>query len=167
MNKIFYTLLLLVSIAHAQESSNATEVVATQVLDSKTYLLNNFLLKKEDFKSSNGRMLATSIPCKIQNGEITAPILISVICMQKAFQHFGIDKINNMIMTAHEKVGKTIQPGDGYHPKEIKMAYMPDSQDWRLTSAFSITDQHGIIVERLLSIDFDREGKFSVMKRIL
>jgi len=162
MKKSFYLLLLCVSFGYAQNSST--------IESGKTvcqYSQTGKLLKWEDFKPSNGRMMATAIPCEIQNDKSTNTILISVVCMQTAFNQFGVDKINDMILVASEKVRNSLRADHLYNPKEIKMAYMPDSHDWSLTSSFTIEGEDGIVKEQLLAIDFDANGKFAVMKRIL
>jgi hypothetical protein len=164
MKKSFYLLLLCVSFGYAQQTAAIESEKDYQYSES---VATGKLLKWEDFKPSNGRMLATAIPCTIQNDKSTNTILISVICMQSAFNQFGVDKINDMILVASEKVRNSLRTDHQYNPKEIKMAYIPDSHDWSLTSSFTIRGEDGIVKEQLLAVDFDANGKFEVMKRIL
>jgi hypothetical protein len=166
MKKAFYLFLLCASFGYAQETASAENgKVPYSTADS--IISNEKLLTKNDFNRSNGRMIVTSIPCQVQNDEITQTILVSVVCQQKAFDQLGVDKINEMIRVANEKVRSSLSLEHQYLPKEIKMAYIPDSNDWSLTNSFSEKDENGIVKERLLALDFDTNGKFAVMKRIL
>jgi hypothetical protein len=163
MKNTFYILLLGFSFGYAQEAIPS----AIQLRYQSEIPAVNQLLKKEDFKLTDGRMLVDALPCKVQNDEATSTVFVSVVCQLKAFNRLGVDKINDMIRVAQEKVRKTIQLNYGYQPKEIKMAYIPDSQDWSLTSSFTVSDGSGIVKEWLLAMDFDSDGKFEVMKRVL
>ncbi|HOZ75443.1 MAG TPA: hypothetical protein PLS51_04870 [Flavobacterium sp.] len=83
------------------------------------------------------------------------------------FEKVGVEKINDMILQADEKVRYSLKTNHLYLPREIRMAYIPDSHDWSLTNSFSEQDQQGTVIERLLAVDFDADGKFAIMKRIL
>jgi hypothetical protein len=166
MKNAFYILLLCVSFGYAQDiaivengfQSNETIEIAP---------LTEKLLTSEDFKMTDGRMLVTAVPCQIKNEGTIDTVLISVVCQQKVFSQFGVDKINDMILTANEKVRNSLRENSRYHPTEIKMAYIPDSNDWSLTNSFTVKDDNGIMQERMLALDFDAKGKFAVMKKIL
>jgi len=166
MKNACYLLLLCVSFGYAQDiavadngfQSNATIKVAPST---------EKLLSREDFKMTDGRMLVNAVKCQIKNDGVIDQVLVSVVCQQKAFGLFGVEKINGMILTANEKVRNSLREDSRYHPTEIKMAYIPDSNDWSLTNAFTAQDENGISQERMLALDFDANGKFAVMKKIL
>jgi hypothetical protein len=166
MKKTFYFLVFCVSFGYAQDIAvvDGTIVINKYVATSTA---TGLLLKKEDFKLSEGRMQVTTLPCKIHNDDYTHTVLVSVVCQQNAFEKLGVDKINDMILEANEKVRHSLKTDHLYQPKEIKMAYIPDSHDWSLTNSFTEEDAEGLVTERLLSVDFDANGKFAVMKRIL
>lgn len=165
MKKIFYILLLYLSFGYAQKTALPGDAVNYQYTEIVSF--KDQFLKREDFKLSNGRMLVLAMPCKFNNDHNTNTILISVICQQTAFNELGIEKINDMIRVANEKIRKTFQFNHSYQTKEIKIAYMPDSHDWSLTGSFTVQEGDGVVKERLLAMDFDSNGTFEVMKRIL
>jgi len=166
MRKIFYFLLLCVSWGHAQEfAANEGEAIPREYVKNTAF--KNLLLKKEDFTLCEGRMQVTAFPCQIKNEDNTHTILVSVVCQQKVFDQLGVDKINDMILVANEKVRHSLNLSHRYLPKEIRMAYFPDSRDWSLTNSFTEQDVEGTETEHLLAVDFDANGKFALMKRIL
>jgi hypothetical protein len=167
MKKAFYILLLCVSLSYAQEVATIEGAGQLPYKRIENNVSGDQLLKKEDFNLLDGRMLVTAFPCTIRNNDTTNTILVSVVCQQKAFNEFGVEKINNMILVANEKVHSSLNVQHNYLPKEIKMAYIPDSHDWSLTSSFTEQDADGVIKDRLLALEFDTHGKFAVMKRIL
>lgn len=112
-------------------------------------------------------MCVVDFPCKISNEKDCLIVLISVVCQQNMFEKVGVEKINDMILQADEKVRYSLKTNHLYLPREIRMAYIPDSHDWSLTNSFSEQDQQGTVIERLLAVDFDADGKFAIMKRIL
>ncbi|MFT3796707.1 hypothetical protein [Flavobacterium sp.] len=145
MKKLFLLLLFGFALGHAQEAA-----------------IKNKLLLESDFKTQDGRMLVSEFPCQFSNNKV----LISVICKTQAFKEFGIQKINDMILFAHDKIRNTIPVGYGYKPSEIKMSYNPEAKAWSMTSLFASTDAAGMTRENLLALDFDNNGKFLLMKKI-
>ncbi|HEX9980178.1 MAG TPA: hypothetical protein VGB50_06405 [Flavobacterium sp.] len=165
MNKIFYLLFLCVSIGYAQNTApEGAQKLITEPAGATA--AGDKLLKKEDFKAREGRMLVDSRSCRITNYDTTSTVLVSVVCQQKAFNQLGVEKINEMIRLANDKVRNTVQAQHQYKPTEIRMAYLPDSNDWSLTSAYTVLDENGHAKKNLLSLDFDANGDFAVMKRI-
>jgi len=167
MRNTICLLLLTACFGYAQDVASIENGKTFTYKSSPATVTEEQLLKKEDFKLSDGRMSVNSITCKIQNYGNTNTILVSVVCQQQAFNQLGVDKINDMILVVNEKVRNSVQVEHQYNPTEIKMAYIPDSQDWSLTSSFTVQDEDGVVIERHLAIDFDVNGKFEVMKRIL
>lgn len=159
MKSILYGLLFLCFGGYAQQ-------MALPGME-KTAACATALLKKEDFKLSEGRMRVIGVPCTINIEEDSHVILVSVVCQQNVFEQMGVEKINAMILEANDKVRHSLKTNHQYLPREIKMAYIPDSHDWSLTNSFTEQDQQGTATERLLAVDFDGNGKFAVMKRIL
>lgn len=74
------------------------------------------LLLESDFVTQDGRMLVSDFPCQILNSNQCDKVLISVICKAQMFREFGVQKINDMILFAHDKVRNTIPVGYGYKP---------------------------------------------------
>jgi|SRR6476620_5069754 len=167
MKKALLLLLLSASFGYAQQLAVLESGKKFNYKSSTSASAAEKLLKKEDFKLSNGRMQVNSIPCKVKNDNNTSNVRVSVICLQKAFDQLGVDKINEMIRVANEKTRNTIQLNSRYIPQEIKMVYMPDSNDWSMTNAFNVQDESGSIKEKLLAVDFDSNGNFATIKRIL
>jgi hypothetical protein len=163
MKFMLYGLLFVCCLGYAQQMAAPETNGFSKPAPSTTAVL----LKKEDFKLLDGRMRVIDFPCKISNENDCPIVLVSVVCQQNAFEKMGVEKINDMILQADEKVRHSLKTNHLYLPREIRMAYIPDSHDWSLTNSFSEQDQQGTVVERLLAVDFDAEGKFAVMKRIL
>lgn len=134
---------------------------------SATYAQNpDKLLCQTDFKIADGRMVVTDIPCEVTNGGLIHKFVVSVVCLQNAFNEIGVEKINEIILLANTKALSTIAAELHYVPAEIKIAYNPAIKDWSLTNLFSTTDKDGNTNPKLLSMDFDATGKFIVMKKI-
>lgn len=146
MKKIVLLLLLCASATYAQNSDK--------------------LLCLKDFKIADGRMVVTEIPCEVTNGGLIHKFVVSVVCLQNAFNEIGVEKINEIILFANTKAQATLDAEQHYVPTEIKMAYNPAVKDWSLTNLFSTTDKNGNTNPKLLSMDFDSTGKFIVMKKI-
>lgn len=126
--------------------------------------VSNNLLLESDFTISEGRMLVSDFPCQISSAAATDPVKVSVTCKIQAFKEFGIQKINDMILFANEKIRSSFS--GQYKPAEFKMSYNPYLKAWSMTSLFTLQDGSGAIKENLLSLDFDSEGKFLLMKKI-
>ncbi len=126
----------------------------------------NKLLLESDFTVSDGRMLVSDLPCQISNASVADKVLVSVICKTQAFKEFGLQKINDMILFANDKVRNSFAAGSGYKPSEIKMSYNPYNKAWSMTSLFTLQDGNGAVKENLLALDFDADGKFLLMKKI-
>lgn len=145
MKNLFLLLLLGFSLGYGQDASSK-------------------LLLESDFTVSEGRMLVSDFPCRISNTSATDPVKVSVTCKIQAFKEFGIQKINDMILFANEKVRSSFS--GLYKPSEFKMSYNPYLKAWSMTSLFTVQDTSGAVRENLLSLDFDSEGKFLLMKKI-
>ncbi len=121
------------------------------------------LLNRADFKLTDGRMVASKVDCVLSNESAELPILISIVCMQYAFDDMGVSRINDMIKYANGKVRKSVA-GD-YTPSEFKMAYNPSTRMWSLTNLFSVQES-GVTRKSLMALDFDSAGNFLEIKRI-
>ena len=164
MNKIFLFALLCISTTYAQ--LNQTDKAAITTVETIQNVISDKLLAAKDFKLSDGRMVVTEIPCQIINGNTIDKFVVSVVCLQNAFNKIGLERLNDIILFANKKAQATIGTEHNYLPAEIKMAYNPMIKDWSLTNLFSTKDQNGTVNSKLLSMDFDAAGKFIVMKRI-
>ncbi len=147
---------------YAQESTMADANVAVL----QTLQHPDKLLAVKDFKLTDGRMIVTEIPCRINSGDNSCQFLVSVVCQQKAFRELGLEKINQIIVMANQKAQATLHRESVYMPAEIRLSYNPIIKDWSLTNLFSTTDMHGKVNSKLLSMDFDSAGEFKVMKSV-
>ena len=163
MKFLLHLLLFFCSLGYAQQMA----VPEANHFGMSAPSTTSVLLKKEDFKLLDGRMCVVDFPCKISNEKDCLIVLIIVVCQQNMFEKVGVEKINDMILQADEKVRYSLKTNHLYLPREIRMAYIPDSHDWSLSNSFSEQDQQGTVIERLLAVDFDADGKFAIMKRIL
>lgn len=163
MKKIVLLLLLCASMAYAQDTASDKSQISS---DGNLKKPENKLLTQKDFKIADGRMVVTEIPCQVTNGNLIHRFVVSVVCLQNAFNEIGIEKINEIILFANKKAQATIDHEQNYLPTEIKMAYNPAIKDWSLTNLFSTKDKNGNMNAKLLSMDFDSTGKFLVMKKI-
>ena len=152
-------MLLCVSIAHAQDA------YLDKIQNLSTQNLNKLLIAN-DFEKSDGRMVVTDVQCQINNGDSTHKFVVSVVCLQNAFNEIGLEKINEIIVFANDKAKATISMEHNYVPTEIRMAYNPAIKDWSLTNLFSTKDKDGNTNSKLLAMDFDATGRFIKMKKI-
>ena len=143
--KLFHLLLLATTMATAQNGTT------------------DRLLQQNDFELADGRMIASQVGCSLADEATGTPVLVSIVCLQRAFQDMGIGKINDMIRYANGMVRNSVK-GD-YRPAEFKMAYNPSSRLWSLTSLFSVEDS-GVVTKSLMALDFDASGNFLDIKRI-
>lgn len=88
MKLLLYGLLLVCSLGYAQQLAMPEGDRFNKPVPSTTAIL----LKKEDFKLSEGRMRVTDFPCKINNDNECPVVLVSVVCQQKAFEKMGVEK---------------------------------------------------------------------------
>ena len=165
MKNTFCLLLLCVSLGYAQDVATIESGMKPTYNPSRNAPAEK-LLKKEDFKLSNGRMVVSDVNCNILNEDRLNTVLVSVVCKHAIFNEVGVDTINKMILFANGKVRNSINVSHGYKPKEIKMAYNPESQIWSMTNLFGVEDENGKIKTSMLTFDFDSTGNFVVMKRI-
>lgn len=123
-------------------------------------------LQFTDFLSEDGRMLITEKSCQIPCDNHTDRVIVSVICLQNVFKEIGVDKINDMLVYANQKVRSLISRQQKYLPGEIKMVYNPQSKEWNLTNAFQIEDENGIAKANLLTLDYNTTGEFLKIKKV-
>lgn len=161
MRNLVYVILLFVSMGYAQDVAVADDFVSITSKGPTAELS----LKKEDFRLLNGRMSVSDFNYQIRNEADTNTVLVSVVCQLKAFNEIGVDRINEMIRFANGKVHSSFAK-ERYAPSEIRMSYNPQSKDWSLTDLFTLEAADGQITTNLLSVDFDANGKFVVMKRV-
>lgn len=165
MKKVLSLFLLSISFGYAQDIASVDSDSTPGYTSSRT-IGEEKLLKKEDFKSADGRMIVSNLNCKINTSEMTHKVLVSVLCKKVAFNQIGVKKINEMILFANKKVSNTVSSSQHYKPTEIKMAYNPEARNWSLTNLYSVTDDNGVVKKKLLALDFDSTGKFLGMKSV-
>ncbi len=165
MKKVLFLFLLSASCGFAQDIASNDGVSSPMYTGSRT-IGEEKLLKKEDFKAMDGRMIVSNLACKINGAEMLHKVSVSVVCKQMAFNQIGVKKINDMILFANEKVGNMVNSGQHYKPSEIKMAYNPEAKNWSLTNLYSVTDDKGVATKKLLAFDFDSSGKYLGMKSV-
>src|SRR5690606_6754505 len=108
------------------------------------------LLLASDFKPTEGRMICTAAPCRIKLDESIHKIQVSVVCQRQAFQQTGLEKINEMLLLANDKIRKTLAEEHIYKPSEIKMVYNPELKAWSMTNLFTVTDEVGASKKNML-----------------